>query len=466
MTRAKEIVGEALGPDARFMIVELAAGGLKPVYDHAGELLKFEDGRDAAKKAQALSEVGRKFQVRAIGTDDWRSREERRFDTEYTQLPWQTERWWQGLRPTWGEHFPHVSIIKDVMLAFTESDDKGAADIQTRIKPGRYLERYFGSVLNGHVIRDLCTQFSAKFEDNMLLFADDEDTIEEVYITGPSSCMSKGVGEYASPVHPCRVYAGGDLQVAFLRRDGRIVARAVVWPEKKIYNTVYGDTGRLVPLLTKKGFKLSPPYGARLKRVEHRDRGKKTFCLVVPHLDGVGWVFDRGGHLEVGKSSSMPIEGIGCGGARGLTEALAPCGHCDKGAGPARSMREVFTTNDSNTQRWCGGCVKDHSFECRVSGYTVANELGVEAKPGRVWKRYLAKTFICDATGERWGNGYQTVLKTGEKWNRTYAKEHAKQCSGCGHWVRNDNPCGEACKERAAAKKKAAATAQQGVGTG
>ena len=112
------------------------------------------------------------------------------------------------------------------MVAFTEDAAKGAADRQTRLKVGVYLTRYFGDVLSSDAIRDIATAFTAEREEHTIMFAATADEIERVYTSGPHSCMAHAASDYASSIHPVRVYAAGDLQVAYIERDGNITARA------------------------------------------------------------------------------------------------------------------------------------------------------------------------------------------------------------------------------------------------
>lgn len=99
----------------------------------------------------------------------------------------------------------------------------------------------------------------------------DADLIEWAYTEGPTSCMNDP-DEYPLPSpHPSRVYAGGDLAVAYINRDDNCTARAVVYPEKKIYAKIYGHDKLLSSELEKLGYRrthaMSPWRGARILKI-------------------------------------------------------------------------------------------------------------------------------------------------------------------------------------------------------
>ena len=179
---------------------------------------------------------------------DWRDRECERMKER--QLPvWHKEPFWEKHVEMHGDHFVHVSGKDRRLLAYTSSYDKGNRDIQTPIKPGRYLRQYFGEILSEKRIAFMAAwQVSGQrpedaSEKDILLFAKTPDEIAEVYVKGPSSCMDGWhFGNFEN--HPARVYGAGDLAVAYIEREDdagrkKIVARCLVWPEKKVAGRVY-----------------------------------------------------------------------------------------------------------------------------------------------------------------------------------------------------------------------------------
>lgn len=458
---ASAIIEAARGTDGvgGFLIMEVEGKTLKPVYDGDGQLLKFTDGGEAARYSASLAKrTGAKYQPRRINDDGWMKREHERFTTgEYQELPWSKERWWLALDHVWGLHYPHVSTKNSVgLMAYTENVEKGAADVQTAIKPGRYLEQYFKGHLNGLVIRDMCARFSEKFEENCVLFARTEDEIEEAYTSGPSSCMSHKLGDYVSHIHPTRVYAAGDLAVAYLKRDNRIVARAVAWPEKKLFSTIYGDGGRMDPLLRKAGYSPGAPVGARLlKIVTYQDKkamkGPKAY--VVPHVDGCGWFEDAGEFLRISQGKNSGGKKIyKAQGPNGATEWLGfKCECCSADDLSASQVVKVVVSgsDQSRLDCWCPTCVEREAFKCPTSGYQVARKYGTQMWDGSWWwaKSAKEKGFVCPGTNKIYPQTEKVTVNHGKAISREYLKQQGgKVCTICSQALLDPRDCDSACK--------------------
>lgn len=465
---SEDVVSDALGAGAKFIITELTPDGPKPVYGQDGQLLTFKSGSDAARAAMLLSEgKGTKHQPRAVNDDTWREREIARCKAkDYLTLPWEKERWWVDLKDLWKDHYPHVSINNGAFVAYTESPEKGAADVQTRIKPGKYLEKHFAEVLNQYVIRDLCTAFAEKYEDNMLQWAVTADEIEDVYVNGPSSCMSKTVGNYKSgKIHPVRVYAAGDLQVVYLKKTGRVSARALCWPEKKIYSTIYGDKGRLEPLLTKLGYKCQAPFGARIEKIKVPAPQDK-FHYVVPHIDNVGWVKADGDVLRIGDSwGSEKPDAINADGAVGITELLGyECKHCDSSDFTQRRIVSVFY-NASKAQNWCVECAKKDAVQCSVTGYWVNKDQLILIDGDKpMWSRLqTSHGFVCQKTGRTdWAHN-RVIMEDGSYWSKAAVAKHGYVCK-CGKTLPSQSACTDKCRTEFALVSKKAQSARDSDG--
>lgn len=307
---------------------------------------------------------------------EWRKREQARLDDgAYTRLPrdWVGSSWFgdpskrevfepvQAVYcrpPRFPDHFAHISVEKVAMVAFTENDKKGVADRQTRMSPGRYLNRFYSDWLTKDEIQYLATQMGAEYNDDAELhFAKTADEFEMVYTSGPSSCMSHAPCDYSSPVHPVRVYAGFDLELAYLKRDSRITARALVWPMRKIYGRVYGDEQRLVKKLNDLDYKTGSLHGAKITRLKH----KKHY--VIPYLDYLEGATDEGDHLVLSEDDYGC-----CGGDRqnGLSgEQQYACCCCDE------YVSNVVNHNDDH---YCSDCFNDRYWQCDRSGEYVSSD--------------------------------------------------------------------------------------------
>jgi hypothetical protein len=283
----------------------------------------FASGAAAAQFATMFTRasMGRKYKPKAIVDDNWMVREDKRMgDGTYIKLPWMDEPWFR--RPETDLHFAHVSKERDGMVAYTTDPAKGAQDVQARMKPGRYLERFYGDRLTHQQIYELAKVFVGLFEDNVLLLAHTREEIRTVYEEGPGSCMSHKARDFAcAPVHPSEVYAAGDLAVAYVRRNGAITARALVWPEKKIASRVYGDETRLWSLLEAAGYRETTRYfyGAKLLRIVSPNH---TTYLVMPFVDGDYGVKDMGDHLVLGRDGQSDMSTGPTNGVTGPVRAL------------------------------------------------------------------------------------------------------------------------------------------------
>lgn len=322
--------------------------------DETGETFldaEYKSGSEASEQAtfqnNAARVDGRKARYHVVRkasvSSGWKERERLRFlDSTYTPVPWFAEPW------ILADHFAHVSTDDKSQIAFTESDDKGATDRQTRMRPGRYLERYH-STLGANKIRELCGLYAATHVCDGVKFATTPDEIEDVYTHGPDSCMSHPTRDYDSSIHPTRVYGAGDLAIAYIERDGRITGRTVCWPEKKIYYAIYGDESRLSQPLKAQGYSSSRTggfCGAKLLRVEENGG------FIAPYLDIAEGVDDNGTHLIVSNSPDFP-----CKETNGLTEDNSPrCNHC---GGRCGGNSTTVGGND-----WCDSCADNHAFYC------------------------------------------------------------------------------------------------------
>lgn len=442
------------GASSEFVLVELTKEGVKPVYDGDGQLLCFRSGAEADREAKRLTEkLGNKVQPRRAVDEAWRSRETTKMtDGTYQTLPWANEPWWAELKTIHADHYPHVSLQKTALIAFTEDAQKGSADIQTAMKPGRYLERYFSTdakgepLLSKHIIRDLCCIFSKTYEDNKLQFADTPEDMEDVYVNGPSSCMSKEKSSYHTPVHPVAMYAAGDLQVAYMRREGRIVARSVVWPKKKIYNQIYGDAARLSTLLRKEGYKAEAPYGARLlKHKVKKDSGRYQY--VCPHVDGIQWVQDDGGEfLLVGHNSRKDGEGLEVPGGAGWTEALGfKCEACERDCFTQRHVVGYYIGETNKSALMCNKCAPDRLVMSGIIGHFIEKSSAVEmADKQWGWTRWVreGKLVVCNGSGKFFQPKDAVVMPDGARWSPQYFQTHGKSCSYCGGgFARADKSC-------------------------
>lgn len=282
----------------------------------------------------------------------WKDREAARFGCgEYRRLPWDAEFWYANSVLAQG-HFAHVCKKDPTKVAFTENDQKGEADRQTVIRPGRYLAKFFKDKLTAETISRLAATFNPESEKLELSLAETPKDCAEVYANGPGSCMSGCADSFESfPHHPAEVYGEGDLAVAYLKRGDRITARAVVWPEKKIRSVIYGDDTRLGPLLDAAGYENGSVNGARVLKILH-DSGS----YVMPYVDGAN---------DAGESSCGKFLILGDGyhsvcSTHGLTE---PSGYMCENCEDRYGEDEIYSLDGGNVH-WCSYCLEANGFTC------------------------------------------------------------------------------------------------------
>jgi hypothetical protein len=400
---------------------------------------EWQHGESAANFAKLETErTGQKHQPRRIAGDvNWRERERSRFnDGTYIPVPWTSEPWFhENCNP---EHFVHLSLDKTAFVAFTEDEEKGAADRQTRMRAGAYLTKFFSNALTTEDITRIATELAVTQESNEVMFATDPDKVEWVYRHGPSSCMSHHLDDYQSDVHPVRVYAGPDLAVAYLERDGRVTARSVVWPEKKLYTRIYGDETRLVPLLKDLGYRHSESLdGARLLKI--RCRGG----YVCPYVDSAEYV-DVGSQYLILRDHRGEYSTEGTSGLIGEEEYYANCERCDTGIEDEDDAYTVYTGRHQLVT-WCEGCQEHHSIYCSDEDISVHEEMVVRMSDGSHWSewKYSREGGVCEATQDRYPlDELETVIidtdGTLQLWGTSARDDDACRCDITDRWYHSD----------------------------
>jgi hypothetical protein len=283
---------------------------------------------------------------------------------------------WTSLAPI-TDHYAHCGFTDagEVAVAFYANEDHGQLNRKTVMKPGRYLTKFYPT-LSGDEVRELVTKLDKAGE---VRFTDTQEGLEYVYVNGPRSCMSHDVSDYSSSIHPVRVYAAGDLQLAYLSvheigdDNFKASARALVWPAKKRIGRVYGDEQRLIPALEKLGYSKGSLRGARLLRIEE-GCGEGFIC---PYIDGETSVEDAGDFLTIGGSLSADstnglIEaGKWCPGLEDMVDA-------DEAFHYVRDMEEYCS--ETFTDREC--------FYCdRLDAYFTFDHGSVEMDSGETWSQ-------------------------------------------------------------------------------
>jgi len=379
---------------------------------------------------------------------DWKLREVYRFLLgKYKKVPWANENWWirEKCPPDIHFHFTHVSRDDPSKIAYTPSERHGIEDRQVRMKPGKYLNKYFSSILSNEEIANWAGRFAGENETNFLKFARTADEIERVYVDGPNSCMSDK--SFESSIHPARVYAAGDLAVAYIERGGEITGRAVCWPEKKIHSTIYGDDNRLKSALESAGYEKDSLCGAKLLLIE------EDHCIVCPYLDNGEQVEISGNYLIIGDGiSAQSTTGlVGTNYCDCCEEYCSDttlvgnenwCESCMDNAFYCDCCDNWYPCEDSiriNGRRyeeyWCSDCAENNAFKCdhceeyfADSGIEVENETWCE-------KCVENDAFYCDHCEAYYSQYHSEMIEVeNEIWCKYCADNCAFQCEKCQEW--------------------------------
>ena len=308
-----------------FSILNLVTGAYLLASD--GSIRVMESGDFAAMKAAQLTEdTGEKWQVRRAAAPaadgiDWRKRESDRFESGWYESP----SWLSSCAVVIpADHYLHVSRSDRSVLAFTKSADRGAADIQSRISVFGYLTQY--CLFTDENARFWAGVHSEAYAETRLKFARSAEEIIAIYRradreSGVSSCMSHPAGDYSSSVHPLTPYGDSDLACAYLEnKDGHVIARCMVWPDRMIRTRVYGASDRMAEALQESGYTYGDFDGAKIHAILDDDCGR----LVLPYLDSIkivrragdGWlVIDRNGDIKADSTCGLEsgFECSGCG---------------------------------------------------------------------------------------------------------------------------------------------------------
>jgi hypothetical protein len=444
-------------------IIEAGSEPVAILSGHDNKPAIFETGAEAADAARRcanglfFSKAGwapLKVQPRRLSSDAWKARELGRFaDGTYTALPWAD----LPSSSLTAEHFAHISTEDDAKISYTQDAAKGQGDIQTRVRPGKYLTQYYSEVFDAPTIARMAAEFSNQYgENNVLLFADTADEIERVYVNGPDSCMAKPAGYFDSSVHPCRIYAAGDLALAYMVRKDEITARALVWPEKKIYGRIYGDETRLLDLLDIAGYRSGPLEGARMLRIP------ESGGFVCPYIDGVTSAKDGGEFLIIGVGDVCGSNQKGLSGSQYTCEECgdsvdeddcasdydgsiycqhcygALFGYCEYSEETCRrdGLQEVIVRLNSRgrhvTQHWGAHAIDNHAFYCEGNRNLYAYDMLVALADGTHWSQEYFEDYgsICEGNGECYANDDTVQLEDGTRWSKDWLDDNGVTVDG------------------------------------
>ena len=355
-------------------------------------------------------------------------------DGTYTPLPvWLTNQsWYQNFDFIFHYHYPHISTEDPMKIAFTESPEKGMADIQTQMKLTRYLTKYLPpGVLTNEDIEAIGGRFLAQFDPESVVLLTKPEDIAAAYIGtakqcdrsgrhsygGLVSCMTYHTEYFNLPVHPVSVYGDHGQGI-----DG---TGLVVWyachstnkpdaPRNVVARSIVGGLGTDSPYYIRiyaESTQLEHAFAARLKelgyqRRRHLQDAKLAAILVpnsrsdyvMPYVDGdvqrvnlkraseaTGLpahfvVTDYGEHTVGRTNGSIFAHFAGDEDEDEDEEETFYCPHCEEDS-PAEGSRDVvvrFTPSDFRTvlRTWCASCVENDTFRCEATDLVCDIDVG------------------------------------------------------------------------------------------
>jgi hypothetical protein len=253
-------------------------------------------GKEAATIAANLkAEGGGPYRVVYVKAEKphWHDRQRQRFEEgTYKKLPESitSKKWFKAVDLS--HHFAHPSLRAPLRrVAFTPDDAAGEADRQVTQSVEAYFAGYYNQV--GKDIQEIVRLWSQEYaEPNPSVeFAFNGEDIADLYersdSVGPGgdgdagSCMAYGPDNWGLTLHPTAAYGTVNnsddpdyptaLALAYIKEDGSVVARAIVWPAMKRYNTVYADTverhDELIAELWRQGYTRDTFEGAHLAKI-------------------------------------------------------------------------------------------------------------------------------------------------------------------------------------------------------
>lgn len=223
-------------------------------------------------------------------------------------------------------------------------DYKSGKAIETR--PGRWLRKAFPEA-NDVTVESFSSLWDAKFGDRRIdVFTEGKD-IAKAYLEPKNvgSCMSYKTHKYLTDgIHPTEAYGSDDetktdLQLLVVYKKGhegefdQISGRVLVWPEKKIRSSIYGESFYLSNYLELEGYKCDSFTGARIRAIELEDHPGVFVC---PYIDGSSYVYHDKVNKQFildGRKLEIDITGMRsyeCQNTCGSTGRVEWCDDCDQ----------------------------------------------------------------------------------------------------------------------------------------
>ena len=231
----------------------------------------------------------------------------------------------------------------------------------------------------------------------------------------------------------------------------RPIARALGWPDKKVFGRVYPTdhcwqtdkfaniedskacASELFNRLMTEGYQQDTEHrafnGALLRRIECNDD-----AVVMPYLDW-GYKFDDANHGFV-MSSRGEYEADGTDGvARVKPEHTWMCEYCEDGMTDDDDQNCVYSGYHNGRARvsmaWCGHCADNHAFYCHGTDNTFSDDVARTTADGEtVCQGWAEDNCVYSDHSEEWHSDATAVeMANGETWTDTEFAEDGFTCA-------------------------------------
>lgn len=343
----------------------------------------------------------------------------------HSQVPWRNEAWWTGF-PLRFLHQCQRSTAHPGQLSYFQNLDKLGRDVRTAIKPGRYLQKYFGKdnaygtpPLSEEEIRDWTQKWEAMnapikhhlLDNNDPKWAGDERGLRREWyrlydeIKVDYSCMRGNVAVEAYGV------PGNNLGLLYWEEGGELVSRCIVNTERMTFVRTYPcaeersghQLGEAIVQGMAKALGYKHDQDATLDGVSLHKIQLREGVYAVPYLDGGTCSVRDDGQYWV-----ICDDGIDACSSSGELEAeeRRSCDHCG-----GRFHEDDLTYVERYDCHVCDSCLNEQY----VSAYCRHN--------------YTERALVDDC-GEVGGNWYHV----------DHLDRHGiTTCDGCGEYVKLDD---------------------------
>lgn len=433
---------------------------------------------------QAQTAVERAYRSRSsyefgVRLATWKERETVMFlEGQYQHPVWVDEDFWEEAHALKAQHFTHISSIDPSAIAFTEDERKGEADRQTMMRPGKYLQKFFGAGPEGviehgpykgeppRITKQKVAFYAAWHQagarppsEDILEITEDENRMVEAYEEGPDSCMMGKGWEFAN--HPVRVYSGGGLALALLlsHASGEVIGRALCWPAREVFGRVYPTpTGalskelydELMARLKAKGWTSIEEDKSVFEGALLRQMTNRWGTMMMPYLDheyGVEDVYRDGKswwrmtHDEPHQDSTD--------GEYSNPEPDWTCESCDEGQSEDNDSYTVYGGwrqlpgqrygHGRHEMQWCESCREYNAFWCDGAEEYFTEDVGSVEVGYRTYAEPWFQAnggWTCDHSGEHYlrEDDPPVVLANGMQVHPDVLEECAFRCLWEGTW--------------------------------